>query len=123
MNIAIHFEIPVQEMARAIRFYEAVFDLALEPVEIDGNEMALFPLHEGQEGSSGALAKGESYVPSLDGTRIYLQVPDIERTLGRALQLGGECLYPVTRVSEQIWVAEFRDCEGNRIALQEMGRT
>ncbi|MFM4997418.1 VOC family protein [Aeromonas sanarellii] len=123
MNIAIHFEIPVQEMARAIRFYEAVFDLALEPVEIDGNEMALFPLHEGQEGSSGALATGESYVPSLDGTRIYLQVTDIERTLGRALQLGGECLYPVTRVSEQIRVAEFRDCEGNRIALQEMGRT
>ncbi|MFM5843793.1 VOC family protein [Aeromonas sanarellii] len=123
MNIAIHFEIPVQEMARAILFYEAVFDLALEPVEIDGNEMALFPLESGTAGCSGALAKGESYVPSLDGTRIYLQVTDIERTLGRALQLGGECLYPVTRVSEQIRVAEFRDCEGNRIALQEMGRT
>lgn len=123
MNIAIHFEIPVQDLERAIRFYEGVFETVLERVQIDGNEMALFPLHEGQEGSSGALAKGESYVPSLDGTRIYLQVTDIERTLGRALQLGGKCLYPVTRVSEQIRVAEFRDCEGNRIALQEMGRT
>lgn len=56
MNIAIHFEIPVQEMARAILFYEAVFDLALEPVEIDGNEMALFPLGSGTAGCSGAPA-------------------------------------------------------------------
>lgn len=119
MNIAIHFEIPVQEMARAIRFYEAVFDLALEPVEIDGNEMALFPLESGTAGCSGALAKGESYVPSLDGTRIYLRVADIEGAMARALASGGACLYPVTRVGESLRVAECRDCEGNRIALQE----
>ncbi|MFM4861335.1 VOC family protein [Aeromonas media] len=36
-----------------------------------------------------------------------------------ALTAGGECLYPVTRVSEHIRVAELRDPEGNRIALQE----
>ncbi|MCX4072726.1 GFA family protein [Aeromonas caviae] len=42
MNIAIHFEIPVQDMERAIRFYEGVFETVLERVQIDGNEMALF---------------------------------------------------------------------------------
>ena len=39
--------------------------------------------------------------------------------MARALTAGGESLYPVTRVSEHIRVAELRDCEGNRIALQE----
>lgn len=120
MNIAIHFEIPVQDLDRAIRFYEALFEIALERVHIDGNEMALFPLDEEAPGCSGALAKGESYVPSLDGTRIYLRVAEIERVMALALTAGGECLYPVTRVSEHIRVAEFKDPEGNRIALQEL---
>ncbi|MFM5086989.1 VOC family protein [Aeromonas media] len=90
-----------------------VFEIDLERVHIDGNEMALFPLLDGVAGCSGALAKGESYVPSLDGTRVYLKVVDIALAMARALTAGGECLYPVTRV------AEFRDPEGNRIALQE----
>ncbi|MFQ2606754.1 VOC family protein [Aeromonas caviae] len=119
MNIAIHFEIPVQDLERAIRFYEGVFETVLEWVQIDGNEMALFPLESGTAGCSGALAKGESYVPSLDGTRIYLRVADIEGAMARALASGGACLYPVTRVREGLRVAECRDCEGNRIALQE----
>lgn len=119
MNIAIHFEIPVRDLGRTIRFYEQVFELTLERVVIDGNEMALFPLDEQAPGCSGALAMGESYVPSLDGTRVYLAVADIELVMGRALAAGAETLYPVTRVSEQIRVAEFQDPEGNRIALQE----
>lgn len=119
MNIAIHFEIPVTDMVRAIAFYERVFGLVLERAEIDGNEMALFPLREGAEGCSGALAKGESYVPSLDGTRIYLAVTDIERVMATALQAGAHSLYPVTRVGESLKVAEFQDPEGNRVALQE----
>ena len=32
MNIAIHFEIPVQDLERAIRFYEGVFETVLERV-------------------------------------------------------------------------------------------
>lgn len=122
MNIAIHFEIPVRDLARAIRFYEQVFELELERASIDGNEMALFPLGEETPGCSGALAMGESYVPSLDGTRIYLRVAEIERVMARALEAGAKVLYPVTRVSEQIRVAEFQDPEGNRIALQEMAK-
>lgn len=117
MNLAVHFEIPVIDLERAIRFYEAVFEVVLERAEIDGNEMALFPLHEGRAGCSGALAKGESYVPSLDGTRIYLVVADIEKAMERALLIGAEELYPITRVTETIKVAEFKDTEGNRIAL------
>ncbi|MGY3943839.1 VOC family protein [Aeromonas tecta] len=122
MNIAIHFEIPVRDLERAIRFYQQVFELTLERVAIDGNEMALFPLDEQAPGCSGALAMGESYVPSLDGTRIYLRGGDIELAMRRALTAGARELYPITRVSEQIRVAEFQDPEGNRIALQEMAK-
>jgi uncharacterized protein len=122
MNIAMHFEIPVTDMTRAIGFYSRVFGIMFERAEIDGNEMALFPLSEGSEGCSGALARGETYVPSLDGTRIYLVVTDIEQVMASALLAGANSLYPVTRVGDIIRVAEFQDPEGNRIALQETAR-
>ena len=44
---------------------------------------------------------------------------NIEGAMARALASGGVCLYSVTRVVERVRVAGFRDCEGNRIALQE----
>lgn len=117
VNIGMHFEIPVTDMQRAIAFYSAVFEIEFERADIDGNEMALFPLIDGAEGCSGALAKGESYVPSLDGTRIYLTVNNIDRVMAAALSAGAKLLYPVTLVGEVIKVAEFQDSEGNRIAL------
>lgn len=110
-----YFEVPVVDLERAIAFYRHVLGVELELTEIDGNEMALFPDAEG--GPNGALAKGESYAPSLDGTRIYFAVADIEGTLTRAVERGGEVLYPTTAIGEHGFVAEFRDCEGNRIAL------
>jgi len=57
MNIAIHFEIPVQDLERAIRFYEGVFETVLERVQIDGNEMALFPLESGGKWHGGLLRR------------------------------------------------------------------
>lgn len=119
VNIGMYFEIPVTDMQRAIAFYSAVFDIEFECADIDGNEMALFPHVDGAEGCSGALARGEGYVPSLDGTRIYLTVTDIEQVMAAALLAGAKTLYPITQVGEVFKVAEFQDPEGNRIALLE----
>ncbi len=49
--------------------------------------MALFP--ETESGASGALAQGESYMPSENGTRVYFTVDNIDETLARALERGG----------------------------------
>ena len=77
MNPLVYFEIPVTDMKRACLFYERVFEVSLELREIDGNEMALFPHTEGAPGASGALARGESYVPGKAGARIYFGVSDV----------------------------------------------
>ncbi len=115
-NPVSYFEIPVTDMDRAIVFYEAVFSAALERTVIDGNEMALFPFYEDGRGISGALAKGDSYVPSASGPRIYFSVGNIDETLRRAVEAGGEVAYPKTQAGS-FWVAEFTDTEGNQIAL------
>ena len=62
------------------------------------------------------LAKGNSYVPSASGPRIYFFVENIDETLDQATEMGGQIAYEKTSVGE-FWVAEFKDSEGNQIAL------
>ncbi|MCU0532776.1 MAG: VOC family protein [Hydrococcus sp. Prado102] len=75
------FEIPVSDLDRAIKFYEKVFGYKFERVAIDSNEMAWFPMNESSSGISGTLAKGESYIPSTKGTRIYFSMYNIDDIL------------------------------------------
>ena len=111
------FEIPVLDMDRAKKFYDAVFELDLELHDIGPMHMAWFPMVEGVQGSPGALVKMDGYVPSGDGIRIYFTAPDIEGTLEKAAAGGGEILMPRTSIGEYGFVAQFRDTEGNRIAI------
>ena len=137
MPFVSYFEIPVTDMPRAIKFYEAVFGHHLTPDNIDGIEMALFPLKNCSDDQSadrmsdnddndivagnitGALAKGDSYQPGRQGARIYFSVYDIDQTLKKAETYGGSVFYPKTDVGEHGFVAEFIDSEGNIIALHQ----
>lgn len=114
-----YFEIPVADLERAIRFYEAVFEVAFERTEIDGNAMALFPRVDEPHAINGALAQGESYTPGQAGARVYFATSSIDDTLERAQAAGAWVIYPKTQVSEGSWVAEIEDSEGNCIALSE----
>jgi predicted enzyme related to lactoylglutathione lyase len=118
MNPVSYFEIPVTDMARAMRFYERALLIDLELTEIDDHPMALFPYEKDSAGITGALAHGESYCPGRQGVRIYLAVVGIDATLRRVVEAGGQVLYPRTRVGEQGYVAEFEDSEGNCIAIR-----
>jgi catechol 2,3-dioxygenase-like lactoylglutathione lyase family enzyme len=42
-----YFEIPVNDLERAITFYSAVFGCEFDRVDVDGNQMANFPSLEG----------------------------------------------------------------------------
>ncbi|MBK6796005.1 MAG: VOC family protein [Acidobacteria bacterium] len=114
-----YFEIPVNDLPRAVKFYESVLVCKLETKTIDGNQMAVFHGSLDGPGIFGALALGPSYKPSTDGTRIYFATKSIDTVLGRVLENGGRIEYPKTDVGEIGFVAEFIDSEGNRIALHE----
>ena len=115
-NPVMYFEIPVNDMDRAMKFYAAVFNVEFDKEIIDNNEMALFPFADERSGISGALAKGEIYKPTKDGVVIYFRTESIDETLQLATANGGEILYPKTDNGIG-FVAEFEDTEGNRIAL------
>ena len=112
-----YFEIPVNDLDRAIRFYEGVFGDKIERSALDGLEMGLFPSSHQAQGITGALVKGDSYVPTTEGSRLYFSSVNIDETLTKVLSFGGSILYPKTSIGKLGWVAEFKDVEGNCIAL------
>lgn len=116
-NIGTYFEIPVENMDRAMKFYSKVFECDFFKDNIHGNEMAFFPFDEKNKGITGALAKGEIYKPSISGSLIYLSTNNLDNTVQKITESGGEILFPKSEVPGYGWVAEFKDCEGNRVAL------
>ena len=112
-----YYEIPVTNLNRAVEFYFSIFDFQFDRSVLDGNEMAFFPFYDGANGITGALVKGESYVPGKQGVRIYFSSDNIEETLQKVLLYGGKIIYPMTSIGDWGSVAEFEDSEGNCIAL------
>jgi uncharacterized protein len=120
MNPVNWFEIPVNDMTRAKGFYEAVFGLQISLNQMGPLEMGFIPMDDKAYGAAGSLVKGEGYVPSHTGVRVYLSVPDIEAVLEQIKQNGGKVLLPKTSIGEYGFIANFEDTEGNKVALHYM---
>ena len=122
MNNAISwFEIPAIDLARATRFYEAIFSTTLVPVDLSNIRMRMFPLTDMENGIGGAVVdSGGFHKPSAtDGPLIYLNGnPDLQNILNKVIAAGGSIVVPKTAISEAYGrMAIIIDTEGNRIGL------
>lgn len=124
-NVVGWFEIPVNEMERAIRFYETVFELSLHRQQMGPLDMAWFPTFEGGLGTTGSLVyHPDYYETSKDGILIYFtsRCGDVDDELSRVETAGGSIVQSKTLISEEIgYMALIIDSEGNRIALHSRG--
>jgi predicted enzyme related to lactoylglutathione lyase len=115
------FEIPVENMDRAIKFYENVFEIKLQREKMGPLDMAWFPWVENSIGAGGSLVYDpENYKPSSDGVLIYFTTAtgDIDEDLKRVEANGGQAILPKTLISEEIgYMGIFIDSEGNKLAL------
>ncbi|MBX7109743.1 MAG: VOC family protein [Chitinophagales bacterium] len=113
------FEIAVDDMARAKKFYETIFGIEMPVETIMEMEMAYFPAEPGNGKASGALVKSSMHKPSTDGVKIYLNGnPDLALALGKVESSGGKIIMPKTQITPEIgYMAFLLDTEGNAIAL------
>lgn len=110
------FEIPVTDIARSKKFYETIFDIQLELIDMMGSQMLMFPSQEPKSG--GALVKSPDHKPSTSGAIIYLNAnPDLQLVLDRIEQAGGTITLPKTTIGEFGNMAFFLDTEGNLVGL------
>ncbi|PLX32255.1 MAG: hypothetical protein C0600_03215 [Ignavibacteria bacterium] len=117
-NLINWFEIPVVGFERAKRFYEIVLETTIEEMEVGGGRMGFLGDMQ-SEGVTGAIMQHEWYQPSEHGVLVYLNAgDDLQPWLTRVEIAGGTILVPKQQISEEVgYMAIFRDCEGNRIAL------
>ncbi len=117
------FEIPAENLDRAKKFYEAVFETTLTTMRAgpSGPRMAVFPV-DPTKGVSGALAQGTGYSPTLFGTKVYLSVgDDLGVVLARVEAAGGKIVVPKTAISPQFgFMGAFVDTEGNWVGLHSL---
>ena len=112
------FEIPAVDIARAKKFYEAVFSITMQDMVMMDMKMAFFPWEPGSGKATGSLVQGPMHKPGTDGCVIYLNAdPDLSTALGRVEKAGGQVVMPKTQIGEFGFMAFFLDSEGNRMAM------
>ena len=108
------FDIPVSDMARAVRFYEHVTSQKLKRLPVgEDRETALFE-------ADGCLFRSPEDKPSHYGSRVYFFNAEsgIDDWLSRVEAAGGRTLVPKTPIDEEHgFFAYFEDTEGNRVGL------
>jgi predicted enzyme related to lactoylglutathione lyase len=112
------FEIPVADMERAVRFYEAVFATVLQREVFGGHDHAIFRAPE--PAVAGALVKSPELQPSAAGARIYLDTRgELDACLARVPGAGGAVIVPKTDIGDPGFIAIVRDTEGNAVGLHQ----
>jgi predicted enzyme related to lactoylglutathione lyase len=125
MNTAISwFEIGTNDLDRATKFYETIFQVKLAPLDLENIKMRMFPLDDMMTGVGGALVftNGFHKPSSTDGPLIYLNGnPDLQLVLDRVEAAGGKIMVPKTEISAEYgYMAVIIDSEGNRIGLHSV---
>ena len=111
------FEIPVQDLDRAQRFYETLLGAPLRREQMGEQTLAVFRYDEPAAG--GCLLAGGVLQPSPHGTMVYLNAaPSLDAALARVEAAGGRIATPKVQLPGDMGAfAHIVDTEGNRVGL------
>ena len=110
-------EIYVQDMDRAKRFYESVFQVKMEKLESPGVVMWAFPMAMDTVGASGALVKIEGVESGGSGTIPYFHCDEVAVESERVINAGGKVHKPKMSIGQYGFMALVVDTEGNMIGF------
>lgn len=114
------FEIYVQDMARAKRFYEAVFQLELEKINNPDFEMWGFPMNMNGFGASGSLVKIDGVSSGGNSTLVYFSCNDCAVEADRVVASGGSIHKPKMSIGQYGFIVLAVDSESNMFGLHSM---
>lgn len=125
MGRVVHFEIHVDDMERAKKFYSEVFGWTYE----DWTDFAGSPYwgtvtgKEDESGIEGALMPRNGESPkigqSVNAFVCTIGVEDYDATEAKILELGGTLAMPKTALTGMAWQGYYIDTEGNIIGIHQ----
>jgi predicted enzyme related to lactoylglutathione lyase len=117
------FEIYVDEMERAKKFYESVFAVSLEklgdPID-SGVEMWQFSFDMEKYGATGALVKMDGCAAGGSATVVYFSCEDCSVEESRVDGAGGKVQQAKMSIGEHGFISLAFDTEGNMFGLHSM---
>ena len=121
-NPAVWFDIYVQDIARARKFYESVLEVKLEKLNTPDLQMLAFPgsMEVSQPGIAGALVKMDGFASGGNSTLVYFGCADCAAETGRVASSGGSVFREKMSIGEYGFCSLAIDTEGNMFGLHSM---
>ena len=106
----VHFEILGKDGKKLQAFYRKLFGWTIDA----GNPMKYGIVKKERRGIMGGIGqapRGKGHVT------VYVHVPDLKKSLDKAVKLGGKVVMPPTEVMPEVNIALFQDPDGHVIGL------
>ncbi len=127
MKAIVHFEIQADDIDRATKFYTDVFDWKIERY----GDMQYWGIYTGRSkgsddgkiGINGGLLPRNAPAPK-DGMSpnayvCTIEVDDIDTMMSKIEKAGGKQQMPKTAIAGMMWMAYYKDTEGNIFGLMQ----
>ena len=113
------FEIYVEDMKRARKFYEGLLGVELNLEDMPGGEMEmyLFPGEMSLPRAAGALIKHPMRKPNEQGHLLYFSMPDCATTAEWAAEAGVPVFVEKQSIGEHGFIAIIGASEGNAVGF------
>ncbi|MCC3645903.1 MULTISPECIES: VOC family protein [Cytobacillus] len=125
MGRLVHFEVHVDDMERAKKFYGEVFGWSFQ----DWSEYAGMPYYgavtgnDEEPGINGALMQRQGPPPgdnqAINGYSCTIGVEDYDAAEGRILENGGTVALPKYALPGMAWQGYYKDTEGNIFGIHQ----
>jgi predicted enzyme related to lactoylglutathione lyase len=119
-NRLTHFAIHVDDIERAKRFYDGVFDWGFS--SYGPSDFLQIKADQTENGELIGALQSRSYSPvpeKLIGMECTIGVENIDDIVERVKNNGGQVLMPKTAIPYVGWIAKFLDSEGNLVCAME----
>jgi uncharacterized protein len=117
------FEIYVDDLERAQKFYETVLDIKMQHLP-DTNKtrikMTGFPMKKDAPNTSGAIVQMEGVEAGGMSTIVYFNSADCAKEEARVKKAGGEVIKKKMPVGKDGFVSLCKDTEGNMFGIRSM---
>ncbi len=110
----VHFEILGRDHEALQEYYKELFGWKITNASPDFPYGLVTEEEQGRGIGGGIGAAPPGGNPQLT---IYVEVADIQASVDRAAELGGEVVMPVTSIPGMVTFAHFKDPEGNIVGL------
>ena len=116
-----HFEIPADDVERAIKFYKGVFDWTIQKLanpEDPSKDYWFFDTKDenGNKGIGGGLMKRQAPEHSVTN---YITVLSVDDYASKIEEVGGKVIMPKTEIPDMGFIIVFLDTEKNMFGLYE----